>query len=80
MSDEFFCFFVIGFLESESQDREEGIEEYRPIHHPDFDEFHRQCVEGHDCVSICLRSHDREEDCIDFEKYDIEKEGKSVGK
>ncbi len=80
VSDEFFCFFMIGFFESESQYREERVQEYRPIHHADFDELHRQCVESDDCVSICLRSHDREEYRVDFEKYDIEKEGESIGK
>ena len=80
MTSEFFDFFCIFLLYGAREDREERVQKYRPIHHPDFDEFHRKSIECDSSISDFSGLHDGEEDRIYFEKYDIEKECHSVGK
>ena len=78
MTDEFFCFLILSLTECDGEEWEEGIEKYRSIHHPDFYDLHRKRIECHDSIGERLRSHDREEDGIDLEKYDIQKECYSI--
>ncbi len=80
MARELRDFRIIFFLYSTCEDGEERVQKYRPIHHPDFDELHRKGVERDGDICDFSRLHDREEDGIDFEKYDIQKECYSVGK
>ncbi len=79
VTSELFDFRIILFFYSAREDGEEGIQEYRPIHHPDFDELHRKSVERDGDICDFSRFHNRKEDGIDLEKYDIQKECHSVG-
>lgn len=72
MMGEFRDFRIVFFLYSTREDREQRVQEYRPIHHPDFDKLHRESIESDSDICDFSRLHDREEDGIDFEEYDIE--------
>ncbi len=80
MTSEFRDFRIVLFLYGAREDGEERVQEYRPVHHPDFDELHRKCVERDGDICYFSWLHDWEEDGIDFEEYDIQKECDSVGK
>ena len=80
MTSEFGDFFIISLFYSGSQYWEERVEEYSPIHHPDFDDLHREGIEGDTRISDIRRFEYREEDDIHLEKYHPEKQSKSVGK
>ena len=78
MTDKCTSLLILSFRECDGEEWEEGIEKYRSIHHPDFYDLHRKRIECHDSIGERLRSHDGEEDGIDFEKYDIQKECYSI--
>ena len=73
-----FC--IVLFLYSACEYGEERVQEYRPIHHPDFDELHRKSVKCDGDICDFSRFHNREEDSIDFEEYDIQEKCHSIGK
>ncbi len=62
------------------EDRQQGIEKDRSVHHPDFHDLHREGIEGNHAVRDMRWFHDREEYGIHLEKYHIQKECESVGK
>lgn len=73
-----FCMFF--FFYRCCQDWEERIQEHCPIHHPDFDDLHRESIECDDAICDCSWFHDREEDGVYLKKYHIQKKCQSVGK
>lgn len=79
MTSELGYFFIILFFYSSSQYGEETIEKNRPIHHPYFDDLHRESIEGDTGISGICRFEEGEEDDIYLEKYHPKKECESVG-
>jgi hypothetical protein len=80
MSRQRIYFFRIIFFYGRGEYREERIQEYRSVHHPNFHDLHRESVESDYGISHGFLCHEREEDGINFKKYDIQKESESVGK
>ena len=68
------------FLESICENGKKGIEKYCSIHHPDFDDLHREGIESDHTVRYVSGLHDGEEYRIDLEEDHIQEEGETIGK